>query len=178
MENEGVDSKSDDSAENKDSKKKDTIPFRYEREDLVWEAVRRNEEYKQFYLESKNEYPEDKNENKSFIKNHTNRWQICEEEVLNPNITAKELRQKIINGASPVAVHPYALRFRVCGHSTIVPEDWERIIVKQTKDGMYKIEEEVLDVIFKIINQSKLFIPVWGSTTVRVMRGHLVVNYL
>jgi hypothetical protein len=146
----------------KTEKKKKTDVFPYEREDLVWEAVRRNEEYKEFYRTAKEDYPDGKDENKKFNKNSKNRWFIYMKNALSPDITAKKLRQKIIDGADPATVHPYHFMFNsVCMHSRIIPKDWQDWSAEEADDNMYLVDEDSANKLLKIIRQSKKYIPVW-----------------
>jgi hypothetical protein len=85
---------------------------KYTKEDLVWEAVRRNKEYQKFYFKCLKE-----NFGKEDITQEIieciftgyvgDRWILDDDSVLNPNITADNMKDRIAAGSNPSHVNPY-----------------------------------------------------------------------
>lgn len=81
----------------------------YSKADLLWEATRRNEEYKSFYNEVAGSMSEPESKWNRIWHPGNYRWKI--RELLHPSLSVDDIRTKIDNGADPNEVHPYHYMF-------------------------------------------------------------------
>lgn len=107
------------------------LNLKFQKADLIWEATRRNEQYKQYYKKmlakkydpvssillfeenpdiAKIKIMQAYSSNKDAIKNiffgeHA-RWKMLYR-VFNPNITICDIRNKMAGGENPYTIHPY-----------------------------------------------------------------------
>lgn len=79
----------------------------YKKEDLVWEAVRRNEYYKSYYSESlKNNLDKRSSKYEGLEKwPIDNYWKLSK--LYDPEIHIDEIKKQIKEGANPLDIHPY-----------------------------------------------------------------------
>jgi len=85
---------------------------KYTKEDLVWEAVRRNQDYKDFYFKCINASCTGREISYERIEDTFSgfkglRWMLDEDCVLNPNITVDNMKARIAAGSDPDYVNPY-----------------------------------------------------------------------
>jgi hypothetical protein len=81
-------------------------PRKYYKEDLIWEAVRRNNEYCKFYEKAqRGGIIEDRMP--SFSGDESNRWDIEEAFAIDPNKHVDRIKDKIDRGINPESIHPY-----------------------------------------------------------------------
>jgi len=81
----------------------------YCKADLLWEATRRNEDYKRLYEEVAGSRNEDKSKWERIWHPGNFRWKI--HRLLHPSLSIDDIRAKIDKGADPNEVHPYHYMF-------------------------------------------------------------------
>ena len=80
--------------------------IKYNKEDLLWEATRRNEDYKASYHQLRIDQPDTIDKWKRLWHPSVNyRWRIAG--AIDPLISAKEIKEKVDLGAKLSEVHPY-----------------------------------------------------------------------
>lgn len=85
--------------------------MKYEKEDLFWEATRRNENYKIDYYNLRDNQKGEVSRWRRLWHPSTNyKWRIPG--VIDPTISIDEIKKKIENGADPMQVHPYYKKYR------------------------------------------------------------------
>lgn len=85
------------------------IDASYGKADLLWEATRRNEEYKSLYNQVIGQMDDAESKLKRVWHPGTYRWKI--HGLLNPSISIDEIRARIKGGADPNETHPYYYLF-------------------------------------------------------------------
>lgn len=84
---------------------------KYKKEDLLWEATRRNEEYKAYYYKLIEKQSDEVDKWKRIWNPYNNyKWKIPG--AIDPSIDVDEIKEKINSGADPLEVHPYFRFFR------------------------------------------------------------------
>ncbi len=80
--------------------------YKYDKADILWEATRRNEEYKKHYQNVLNEFPV--NKIAQWVRDcqpGNERWNI--QILIDPAITIDEIKKDIDSGKNPEEAHPY-----------------------------------------------------------------------
>lgn len=84
--------------------------IKYNKEDLLWEATRRNEDYKASYHQLRSEQPDPVDKWKRLWHPYVNyRWRISG--AIDPSISAREIKENVGSGAKLSEVHPYYKTF-------------------------------------------------------------------
>jgi hypothetical protein len=85
----------------------DKNKINYTKEDLVWESVRRNENYKKYYSRWQEHYSDKISSRYHGLDAYPidNYWKLSK--LYNPEINIDEIKKQIENGEKPSDVHPY-----------------------------------------------------------------------
>lgn len=83
--------------------------IKYIKADLLWEATRRNEEYKEFYRQVSSQTSGETSKWERIWHPGNYRWKI--QGLLHPSISVDDIREKIKAGSDPNEVHPYFYMF-------------------------------------------------------------------
>lgn len=84
----------------------------YYKEDLLWEAVRRNVEYISYYRNVQKRKDSENGET-VITEEEKNRWWMIEKRITDPKTDVDTIKNKIKNGERPIAVHPYHSKFKL-----------------------------------------------------------------
>jgi len=114
--------------------------IKYNKEDLLWEATRRNEEYKASYHQLRIDQPDTIDKWKRLWHPYVNyRWRITG--AIDPSISAKEIQERVDFGAKLSEVHPYYKVFQ---------DERRPVVHHKIPDILYHVSEGASKSSFKL----------------------------
>ncbi len=124
----------------------------YSREDLLWEATRRNEDYKKYFADRQKENSVDLEP--LFTATGNDKWKM-DKEVLDPSIDIDLIKKKISDGEDPLTTHPFYFLYNRITDSAFIHEI-PRISTRSFKRDKKVTGEKKFKAVFTIDEGVKL----------------------